>query len=287
MTDLDNLLPWEPLPETANKPKELPRLSPSIAKIAYQRSWLHAWQAHRLLGGGDGDSEETKAQATGKILEALVFGAGLDKFVIVEADDFRTKAAREQKEDAQANGKTAILIGDYAKFRDASLTITSRLRDQGIVFNGGEYQKKVEWTDGETGANCKGFLDYFSDGIIWDFKTTSDASPRKIVRQFVDMGYDIQYAAYTDGIESTIPALVGRSRFLFAYAETEPPYAVQVYEPDGMMKALGKSKWDWAKLRWAENLAANEWPGYFSGIGQLTPLPWQMTDVEIETEVKE
>lgn len=281
MTDqltLDNILPWEPLPEA-----EVPRLSPSIAKIAYQRSWFHAYHAHRLLGGGKA-KEETTAQTAGKILEAFVFGQPMDKFVVVNADDWRTKVAKKAKAEALASGKTAILAEDFDGYRDMALTIGSRLREQGITFNGGEYQKKVEWTDADTGASCKGFLDYFADGIIWDFKTTTDASPRKIQRQFVDMGYDIQYAAYTDGIETTIPALAGRSRFLFVYAETEYPHAVTVYEPSGMMRNLGKSKWDWAKLRWSENLRTGEWPGYFKGVGQLSPLPWQMADVQIETE---
>lgn len=248
------------------------------------RSPLHAYHAHRLLGGGDKEREETKAQSTGKILEAFVFGAKMDKFVIIDAENYKTKLAQEKRDDAFANGLTPVLADDFAKFRDASLTITSRLRDQGIVFNGGETQKLVEWSCKDIGANCKGYLDYFQDGIIWDFKTTGDASPSKVVRQFVDMGYDIQFAAYTDGIESTMPELAGRSRFLFAYAETEAPYAVQIYEPDGMMKNLGHGKWTWAKHKWTQCLEENKWPGYFSGIGQLSPLPWQMTESEIETE---
>lgn len=262
---------------------ELPRLSPSIAKIMIERSPLHAWQAHRLLGGGTG-KESTDAQNVGKVLEALVYNQPVEgegsAFAILDFDDFRTNAAKEARDDALHHDKTPILAREYEVHIAAGVIIKKRLADQGVVFEGGEYQKRVEWTCGLTGANCKGFLDYYLPGVIWDLKCVVDASPRKVQRSFVDYGWDIQHAAYIDAIETIEPELAGRVQMLYAFAETEPPYAVHIYQPDGMMKDLGASKWHHAKERWVGCLELNHWPGYFDGVRQISPLPWQMTAME-------
>ncbi len=261
---------------------ELPRLSPSIAKIGLERSWEHARHAHRLLGGGT--SESTDAQNVGKVLEALVFNQPVQgpdsQFAILDFKDYKTKAAQNEKANALRLNKTPILKRELEAHIAAGVIIKRRLTDQGIVFEGGEYQKLVEWTCGLTGANCKGYLDYYRGGIIWDLKCVADASPRKVQRSFVDYGWDIQSAAYKDGIETVYPDLAGRVRSIYAFAETSPPYAVHLYEPDGMMKVLGEEKWYRAKQRWVECMETNNWPGYFSGIGQISPLPWQLTAME-------
>jgi len=271
---------------------ELPRLSPSIAKIMVECSPLHAWQAHRLLGGGDG-SESTSAQNVGKVLEALIFNQPVQgpdsQFAILNFDNYKKAAAQEARDDALAHDKTPILARELEVHMAAGVIIKRRLADQGIVFEGGEYQKLVEWTCGVTGANCKGFLDYYRGGIIWDLKCVDNASPRKVQRSFVDYGWDIQSAAYKDGIENNYPDLAGRVRAIYAFAETSSPYAVHLYEPDGMMRELGENKWHRAKQQWVECLETNNWPGYFKGIGQISPLPWQLTvmeDFETTEEVK-
>lgn len=267
--------------------EDIPRLSPSIAKIIVNRSPAHAYVAHRLLGGGTED-ESTKAQNTGKILEALVYNQPLDKlFAILPYDNFRTKDAQTARDAAIAERKTPILEKDIQEFEFAADTIKKQLAEQGIVFEGGEYQKLVEWTCQQTGANCKGYIDYYSSPIIWDLKCVADASPAKVVRSFVDYGWDIARAAYTEGIETNYPELAGRTRMIFPFAETEPPYLVSLYEASGEMELLGKEKWYRAKMKWVDCLATGRWPGYFTGVAQIQPTPWQMAAIEYQDEPKE
>lgn len=265
---------------------QTPRLSPSIAKIMNERSPAHAWQAHRLLGGGTG-KESTDAQDTGKIIEALVFNAPIDKFVVLEFDNYRTKAAQLAYEEASVAGLTAILAHKMAEHEVAAKIIRERIAEFGVEFKGGEPQKVVTWRDELLGVDCKGILDYYQDGVIHDLKTTTDASPKKMVRHFVDMGYDIQRAAYTEAIETTYPELVGRTRMIYWVAEMEPPYLVHPYEAAGDMRMLGEEKWHRAKQQWRECLENDYWPGYFSGIAQLSPTPWQMAELGVEIETKE
>jgi len=277
-----------PAVEQDPEPVKIPRLSPTIAKIMVERSPLHAWQAHSMFGGGNG-KESTDAQNVGKILEALVFGQPVDgpdsEFVILPFDNYKKKEAQEARDEALIRNKTPILGREFEVHIAAGVIIKNRLSDQGVVFEGGEYQKLVEWTCKLTGANCKGYLDYFHGGIIWDLKCVSDASPRKVQRSFVDYGWDIQRAAYVDGIETTIPALAGRCRMIYAFAETDPPHTVHLYEPDAMMRELGDNKWYRAKQQWIECLETGHWPGYFKGVGQITPTPWQMSALDETMEV--
>lgn len=277
-----------PSPEQDPEPVKVPRLSPTIAKIMVERSPLHAWQAHSMFGGGNG-KESTDAQNVGKILEALVFSQPIEgpdsEFVILPFDNYKKKEAQEARDDALAHDKTPILARELEVHIAAGVIIKRRLADQGVVFEGGEYQKLVEWTCQTTGANCKGFSDYYRGGIIWDLKCVADASPRKVQRSFVDYGWDIQSAAYKDGIETNYPDLAGRVRAIYTFAETSPPYVVHLYEPDGMMRELGENKWDRAKRQWVECLETGVWPGYFSGVGQITPTPWQMNALDETMEV--
>lgn len=269
--------------------KEIPRLSPSSAKLIL-RSPAHCYAGHRLLGGGNGAEESTDAQNTGKILEALVYNQSLDQqFVILPFDEYRTKEAKAARDEAIAQRKTPIKEKDLAEFQSAAERIKAQLKEQGIVFQGGEYQKLIEWTCELTGANCKGYIDYWSPdtAIIWDLKCVADASPTKLVRSFVDYGWDIARAAYTDGINTLHPELAGRTRMLFAVAETEPPYLVHLYEAGGEMRLLGDEKWHRAKQIWVDSLERNWWPGYFTGIAQLNPTPWQMAALSAEIETEE
>jgi hypothetical protein len=81
-------------------PTETPRLSPSVASILLRRSPLHAWHYHRLLGGVR--REPTASMENGTLLHHLVLvGGDSDKLAIIDAENFRTKAAQELRDAAQ------------------------------------------------------------------------------------------------------------------------------------------------------------------------------------------
>lgn len=255
----------------------IPRLSPSIAKILIEKSPMHAYNDHSLLGGNRAD-KSSEAKDEGLIYESIIFGFGLDndRFKIIQADDYRTNSAKQLRDEARENNQIPILEKNVQEYLDFGKLLLEKINQQGIYFDGGEFQKHVEWES--SSANCHGFIDYWAakTATVIDLKIVSDASPKKFVRSFVDFGYDIQMAAYIEGIETTMPELAGRVNHLFIACEKEPPHCVQLYNMSGMMMSLGQSKWQWAKDKWAECLSTNHWPGYFEGIGRLEPLPWQI-----------
>lgn len=274
-------------------PDEVPRLSPSIASTLINRSPLHAWQQHRLLGGVS--KETTPAMEKGKIIEILIFRHELDKLVTVGADNWMTKDAKTAREMIRSSGKIAVLEKDMTNYNVMAHRVCNQLREMGIVFNG-ENQTRLEWTN--NGTNCSGYTDHIvwtyldhgpqakTDAVIYDLKTTDNASTAKIQRKMVDMGYDIQGVAYVEAVEAKYKEIAGRVKMVFIFAEVEPPYAINVVEMAGSMKALGQSKWDRAKQIWKNCLDLNMWPSYSTEITRIEAMPWQI-NTEIETTIND
>src|SRR5258705_12405590 len=91
-----------------------PSLSQSIAKIIIEQSPLHARQAHPRLAlpieGDDEDAAEKyeKAKAIGNAAHMVMIGRG-KKLAIIDAPDFRAKAAQTDKQAAIQRGEEPIL----------------------------------------------------------------------------------------------------------------------------------------------------------------------------------
>lgn len=264
-----------PLPGAAEDGADAPRMrmSPSIAKILLARSPMHAWDAHRL--GGNAPDEPTEAQARGRILDAMVFG-GAEKLSIIDAADYRTKAAQAARDAAVAEGRIPVLAHKLAAYDAATSAWLAQLEDMGIRLIG-ESQVPLLWEDG--GVPCKGILDHLilgPDGATFlDLKTCDDCGPEAVARAMVNLGHDVQHAAYLDAVEAAYPHLAGRVRGFFLYCEVDRPHAVNVVEPAGTMRALGRFKWRKAVATWGECLRTGRFPGY-PDVTRVEAKPWQL-----------
>jgi hypothetical protein len=262
--------------EAAETMAEVPHLSPSIAKILIARSPMHAWDAHRL--GGNCKDEPTEAQMRGRILDRLMFGVG-PEVVAVDAPDWRTKAAQAMRDQVEDGGRIPVLAHKLAEYYDAVGAWKLQLIGLGVRMSG-ESQVRLTWDDG--GVPCKGIPDHVILGddsaTIYDLKTCADACDDACGRAMVSMGYDIQHAAYVDGLQLVHPHLAGRVRMLFLFCETARPWAVNVVEPAGTMKALGSCKWRRAVRTWGECLGRNHFPGYSTRVSRIEARTWQLDE---------
>jgi hypothetical protein len=269
-----------------------PSLNASTAKTLITRSPLHAWQEHPRLGGAP--REATAAQEHGSLIHRLVLGAG-DDIEVIDAPDWRTKAAKEQRDDARTAGRIPVLVADHAEAEVAARAIADALAAFGIDLSGGEAGESevmLSWHERSARGSvlCRGMLDRLvlgRSGIIYDLKTTPNAHPQACARRVADLGYDIQAAAYTSAVEKLRPDLVGRVEFVFVFAETEPPYCVTPMKPGGMMREFGLTRWQRAVEVWAACLADGRWPGYVESITQLELPPWVMAaDAEFSESLR-
>jgi hypothetical protein len=265
-------------------PAEVPSLSSHVAGTLVGQTPLHAWQEHPKLGGG-GEWSESASQSRGTLMHTLLLRSGKD-IVIVEADDWRTKAAKEERSAAQDAGKQAVLRPKYDDAIAAVNAIRRKLVDQGIDLAAGHNEVTMLW--GRDGVTCRGRLDHWREDLLTvvDLKICESANPEAFARSAVSYGYHIQAAAYLDGIAKLVPNAAGRTKYLWAICEPNPPYAVVIAEPDGPMMELGARLWERAISEWRVCLTLNRWPGYGDGVHRIELPPWALAK-DMEQQMKQ
>lgn len=258
-------------------PCDTPSLSASTAHTLLSRSPYHAWLEHPKLGGQR--REQTRAMGGGTLVHALVIGAPNGELEIIDAADYKTKAAREARDAARAAGRTPILLHEHMAAELAAIRIRERMAAKGIVFDG-QSEVKVSWSEGgDYGlVRCRGMLDHVKGNTIYDLKTISSADLRTITRHMGEYGYDVQRAAYLGAWEELHPELAGSLDFVFVFCETEPPYLVTPVRVDGMRAELGSMKWRRAVRTWEHCLRTNHWPDYSEGIATISARPWELDE---------
>src|SRR5689334_7736250 len=106
-----------------------PGLSASIATTLIARSPLHAYTAHPCFGGKG--KVATKEMDRGAVVHRLSLGRGKD-FAIIDVDDWRTKDARQQRDDARAQGLVPIKRGDFQAALEIAQQVSEQLGARGI-----------------------------------------------------------------------------------------------------------------------------------------------------------
>lgn len=267
---------------TYHRDEDGPRLSQSIAHWLLTRSPSHAHAHHPRLGGVP--AEPTAAMTTGALLHALLLGRR--EIVDVEAEDYKTKAAREARDAALARGAIPVT----APVLTRAILANRRIREQLAQCDGddadladigraeGPWHTEVAayWEDAG-GVRCRGMLDIFDNRCqIADVKFVRSAQRQAFAAAIERDGYDVQAAAYIEAIETIYPERAGRVRFRWLVCEKDPPYVIAVYSPDVCLRDLGRRKWERAKRVWSMCLAESSWPGYRGG--EIAPVAWASND---------
>ena len=257
-------------------PCPAPSLSRSIAKTLVDQSPAHAHAAHPRLGGGI-PKEPTKEMDRGTLLHKLLLKAGAD-IQEVDAPDWRTKAAKEAREEIRAAGRIPVLADKYRAMRATAGHIERALAEKDICLSEGDRELTMIWQE-ERGVWARAMLDHY-DGqhTITDLKTCENAHPGALSRKVVDHGLDIQAASYSHGLEVLRPELVGRVKFRFVWVEVGPPYAVSVCELDGEALDHGRGRWNRAVKEWGQCLKRDEWPAYEADLVRLEVPAWAMVE---------
>lgn len=245
-------------------PAPEPSLSSSIAKLLLDRSPSHARLAHAKLGGVS--SPSTAANDLGTLIHRYVLGKGSDVEPI-DADDFRTNAAKQARAKARSQGRIPVLARVAGVAVAAAACIRREFERAGVALDG-ESEVAIMWQEtAEHGPIwCRGMLDHVvaRDGLlhVYDLKTIHCAHPDDCTRSAINYGYDIQREAYTRAAERLWPEYEGRIEFRFLFCEPDPPHAVTVAQLDATMRERGRRRWREAVETWSRCLHTDTWPGY-------------------------
>lgn len=254
-----------------------PSLSSSIIKLLVTQSARHAWTAHPRLNPQH-VSEESERFDIGKAAHALLL-EDEDRMVVVDAKDWRTKAAQEARDAARAAGKFPVLPHQNQAIREmaqeAARTLVLIPELDGVLAEAKPEQTLI-WREGETW--CRARPDWMVSTLLIDYKTTDNASPDVWSRnKLVEMGYDIQAAWYLRGLK----ALTGDDAdFVFLVQEIEPPYECSAVGVSQAMLELGRRKVDVGLALWERCMRTQQWPGYPRAICWADPQAWHETRFE-------
>ena len=263
-----------------------PSLSASIAHILLNQSAWHAWFAHPRLNPAyerqDDERFDLGTAAHAYLLE------GESGFTIIQAPDWRTKLAKEARDDARRDGKIPLLADRWGDVQGMALAAGQQLdvnEDPPRPLANGRPEQTLVWQ--EDGAWCRARLDWLHDDrkTIDDLKTTgASANPDVWTRALFGAGHDVQAAFYLRGLK----ALTGiTAAFRFVVQETFPPYALSVIGLAPEALEIGARKVEYAIRLWRHCLALGEFPGYPTRVCYADPPPWESARwLEIETRAR-
>lgn len=221
--------------------------------------------------------ETSDAFDIGHAAHMLALGAGAPIYTL-DADDWRTKAAKEEAAGAREFGMTPLLKKDHEKV----LAMAERLREHpiaGRLFAPGAGRPEVSlfWTDDETGVDCRARLDWLpptqASGrvVVADYKTTAKPNPRYgFGKTVADFGYMQQDAWYCEGVRAA--GLADDVAFVFVVQSKVPPYLVHVAQLDAEAQQIGHNLNRKARAVFADCTRTDTWPDE-SGSVELVSLP--------------
>jgi PDDEXK-like domain of unknown function (DUF3799) len=252
-----------------------PSLSSSVAKVLLRQSPAHAAMMHPKLNPSYVNSESSRFDL-GTICHALLLEDDSSRLVTIEADDWRTKAAKEARDAARAEGRIPILVKQAAHLLKMVGTARDFLRNSELGDFRFQAERTIAWQD--NGIWCRARPDWLSDGrdLILDYKTCDDASPDSFIRQIGRMSYDLQAAFYLRGLQ----AVGSSATFVFLAQEIEIPYACSLVALSNSYLELAAAKAERAVRTWSYCLKSGDWHGYTNKILYADPPSWAMAEHE-------
>ena len=261
-------------PSYLKDPAPSPSLTSSLVRDLLQTAPRKVWENCARL------NHHYRAQHKGifdlgSAAHAQFVGEGAE-IVVVDAADWRTKAAKEARAAAYAAGKTPIKIADMERV-DAMTEAAQRqfgqhqeLRD--ILVERIRREASIFWHEG--GVTCRCRPDLYLDGppTIIHYKTTgTNLNPYTLSKYAASLGWELiaaHYAAGVKGLTGVEPCQY------FAVQETSPPYLCLVAELDQAFLELGQQRRKRALDIWKWCLKENKWPGWPNGTTVLEAPPW-------------
>jgi hypothetical protein len=254
-----------------------PTLSSGVAFTMLSESPMHAYHRHPRLGGRR--SDDTQASDFGTLAHSLLLG-GEARICEVVADDWRTKAAKEQRDLARANGLVPILahhMGAVRRMVDAAHEFIAGSEISGI-FESGAAEQTVIARDGDVWLRAR--PDWLNDEICLSFKTSkADIAPRPFRRLMSSMGYDFSLAFYSRALRLVEPQK--KRRHVILAQQQDFPHACALYDLTEIKATIEEAKVEAAIELWQRCLKTNTWPGFSPRVQSIDAAPWELAETEV------
>jgi hypothetical protein len=263
-----------------------PSLSSGIGRTLLRQSAMHAYAGHPKLGGCA--RTPSAAMEAGSVIHKLLLGRG-DHIEIVEAEDWRTKAAKDARDRIRERGNIPMLHGDYADMESAASAMRRQINahpDAAFLNKPGCSEAVVIWQ--EQGIWCRAMVDRLPDDPrlpIGDVKTTGKSAAPEDFSRTIERDYAFQAAFYMRGVAAVRGIMPFEMRFIVA--EQNPPHGVSVMVAAPSLMMIAGAEVERAIRRWGECLRSGEWPGYPQKIAYVEASPWRAALEEERAQLDE
>lgn len=242
----------------------------------------------RFRHAADHGTERKDVFDFGTAAHKYVLGTG-PEVVVIDAENYKSKAAQEAKKAAHAQGQVPLLPQEL----DAVEAMAKKIQEHPIAgqlfaAGAGDAEQSLFWHDERYGVWRRARLDWLPNSIssagrliIPDYKTAARVDQESIAKAIHNFRYPMQADWYCDAVEAL--GIAERPMFLFVFQEKTAPYLVQVVELDGLFRRIGRDDNRQALEVFAECQATGEWPGYSNEIELIEPPAWVAKNLTKET----
>jgi len=272
-----------PLVEYLADPCPAPSLNATTAHVLIERSPMHArWQHPKLNPGYV--REESEHFDLGTAFHALCI-EGLERFEVVDAADWKTKAAQTARGEIRARGNIPLLPPQRHRLHEMHRAVLG----SGCYYSrlGGGLavpERTLVWTEATPRAGqvwCRARPDWVESDLVVDLKTTSaSAHPAEWSRTLFSTGAHLQAAMIRRAWRRLYQC---EPEILFLIVETEPPYGVSLMGLDPEAQHVADTLVDGAIVTWGRCLESGDWPGYTHRVAYAELPPWLKTKYEIRS----
>lgn len=204
--------------------------------------------------------------------------------VVVDADNWLTRSAKEAKSAALGSGLQPLLTKEWAQVLAMNDAVMAHPLAR-AAFTDHRAEESIFWEEDGLMLKCR--PDAWKPGVLVDLKTARDANPNEFGKTAHEFGYHQSAAHYIDGVKA---ATGEELPFHFVLVEKTAPYLVSVVELDIEAVNIGRQLNDRAKRIYRECVEMNTWPGYPTA--DLISLPmWaiykaeELLGINTETEI--
>jgi hypothetical protein len=222
----------------------------------------------------------------GSAAHLRVLGVG-PELVEVDADNWLTKAAKQQRDEARERGAIPLLTKDLAVVDEMAAALAVHPFAGKLFAPGtGRAEQVLIWQDKDTGVRCRAMVDWLRHPtggrfILPDYKTCASAAPAKVERSIADYGYHVQGAWNLAGCRA-LGLADDTAEFLLVMQEKRAPYLVTVVQPDPTAMRMGAIRMRQALDLYAECTASGRWPGYADDVVLAELPPWETRELKGE-----
>jgi exodeoxyribonuclease VIII len=224
-----------------------------------------------------GADEESASAQLGRLVHVAALEPELvaSEYAVRPNVDGRTKEGKAILADFRdrADGKIVVPQKDIDTARGIIRSLQQHPTAREAMYGSGVNELSLVWEDKDTGVLCKGRIDRLTAIGGWPFvvdvKTYGKPATRwAFQRTVLDYGYHEQAAMYLTGLDALkpLPEGAGFRKFAWLVCETEPPYAVRVFDAEDEALRIGLENVKRHLQIYAECQKTGVWPGWEEGL---------------------